>query len=182
MLNPQDVRASLLDHHHLYAQRRSIPAIYVVEENLKVLWSRPDPSERRRECLSEGDELPPIVAQTVRRLATARATMDPMPDTLVNAANASLLVRVIWLAGTPQALAVLVERFRIRDYVSSARKRYELSEREAQVLMLVVDGLTNEEIGAKLHISKSTAVFHVKRLLVKMRVRNRTELVSRFLG
>lgn len=176
------MRAVLGDAHHDFARRRAIPSIYVVDEHLRILWSRPDPDERRRECISEGDALPPLVSATVRRLLVLREQMDPPPDTLVNAAGASLLVRVIWLTGRTHAMAILVERFRIRDYLAGARKRFALTERETQVLTLVVDGLTNEEIGARLTISKSTAVFHVKRLLSKMEVRNRTELVTRFLS
>jgi len=180
--SPQNFRAPLPDHHDLFAKRRSAPALYIVQEDLRVLWSRHDPNERRKDCLAQGPVLPPAVAHTVSRLSAARAQMDPQPSALVSTANASLLVRVVWLDGTPAALAVLVERIRIRDYVSSARDRFGLSERESEVLRLVVEGMTNEEIGRRLHIAKSTAIFHVKRLLVKMDVRNRTELVSRFLG
>nr|WP_189177982.1 response regulator transcription factor [Microbispora rosea] len=52
-----------------------------------------------------------------------------------------------------------------------------LSEREREVLTLVGLGLTNAEIGAKLHISELTAKTHVSRIRSKLDARDRVELV-----
>ncbi|MBN1315647.1 MAG: response regulator transcription factor [Anaerolineales bacterium] len=54
-----------------------------------------------------------------------------------------------------------------------------LSPREIQVLGLMVRGLTNKEIGAKLCISENTVKGHVKEVLSKMNARNRVEAVYR---
>ncbi|MFN2450603.1 MAG: response regulator transcription factor [Candidatus Baltobacteraceae bacterium] len=165
---------------HLH--RRSIPAVYVVDSALRVLYSRVDPSERRRECRPDGVDLPPIVAHTVRSLMNSRSGMQPVPDALSSAPNASLVVRVIWLDGEGDAMAVLVERLKMRNYLNAAEARYSLSPREVEVLGLLLEGSTNAEIGQCLHIAESTAIFHVKRLLQKMQARNRTELVSKLVG
>ncbi len=53
-----------------------------------------------------------------------------------------------------------------------------LSPRELQVLELVAAGATNREIGAALHISDSTAAFHMKNILAKLHLRNRTQAVA----
>ena len=50
---------------------------------------------------------------------------------------------------------------------------------ESQVLKLLVDGLTNRQIAQKVFLSESTIKFHVRQLLRKAGVRNRTELVRR---
>jgi DNA-binding NarL/FixJ family response regulator len=54
-----------------------------------------------------------------------------------------------------------------------------LTDRETEVLQLLVKGLTNREIAGVLHISERTVKFHVSSLLTKLEVENRTEAVSR---
>lgn len=53
-----------------------------------------------------------------------------------------------------------------------------LSPRELEVARLVVEGLTNAEIGAALHISEHTVHTHVAHILAKLRLRNRTGLAG----
>ena len=50
-----------------------------------------------------------------------------------------------------------------------------LSEREVEVLRLLTDGLSNQEIGARLHISANTAANHVRSILMKTGAANRTQ-------
>jgi ATP/maltotriose-dependent transcriptional regulator MalT len=54
-----------------------------------------------------------------------------------------------------------------------------LSRREAEVLSLVREGLTNKEIGSRLFISEDTAKLHVYRIMKKLGVRSRTEAALR---
>lgn len=58
---------------------------------------------------------------------------------------------------------------------------HNLSRREAQVALCCAEGLTNAEIGTKLHVSEQTIKFHLRHIFVKFGVRRRTELVSRLL-
>jgi DNA-binding NarL/FixJ family response regulator len=52
-----------------------------------------------------------------------------------------------------------------------------LTERERQVVALVAEGLSNEEIAQRLVVSPATARTHVSRAMVKLRVRDRAQLV-----
>jgi DNA-binding NarL/FixJ family response regulator len=52
-----------------------------------------------------------------------------------------------------------------------------ITDRERQVLTLVAEGLTNAEIGQRLHITPGTAKTHVGNLLTKLHARDRIQLV-----
>lgn len=53
-----------------------------------------------------------------------------------------------------------------------------LTERELQVLELLVTGATNREIGERLYMAEKTASVHVSRILTKLDVRSRTEAAA----
>jgi DNA-binding NarL/FixJ family response regulator len=57
-------------------------------------------------------------------------------------------------------------------------KQLGISEREVEVLLLISDEMTNEEIGLKLKISKRTVDTHRQNLLFKLRVKNTAGLVK----
>ena len=52
----------------------------------------------------------------------------------------------------------------------------ELSEREAEILKLVVQGLTNRQIGERLHLSEKTIKHYITNILEKLHVRSRMEV------
>ncbi|MGH2445956.1 MAG: response regulator transcription factor [Candidatus Limnocylindria bacterium] len=54
-----------------------------------------------------------------------------------------------------------------------------LSDREREVVRLVVDGASNDEIGTRLGISSRTVESHLRRLFERHGVASRTELASR---
>jgi|GEM_PF-1772005 ATP/maltotriose-dependent transcriptional regulator MalT len=54
-----------------------------------------------------------------------------------------------------------------------------LSSREQEVLLLVAEGLSNQEIGLRLFISLHTVKSHLKHLMKKLGVRSRTQAVTR---
>ena len=52
-----------------------------------------------------------------------------------------------------------------------------LTDREREVMALVADGLTNDEIAGRLYLSPATVRTHVSRAMIKLGARDRTQLV-----
>ena len=61
---------------------------------------------------------------------------------------------------------------------SSGKLVEALSPREIEVLTLIAEGNSNQEIGQKLHISLSTVKSHTSQIYGKLNVKNRVQAVS----
>ena len=61
---------------------------------------------------------------------------------------------------------------------AQGEKKVPLSEREIEIVLLIVEGNTNREIAEKLFIAESTVKVHVKNILGKLELRNRQQLVA----
>jgi DNA-binding NarL/FixJ family response regulator len=59
----------------------------------------------------------------------------------------------------------------------AVRELEELTEREREVLALVAEGLSNEEVAERLFVSPATAKTHVSRTMGKLHARDRAQLV-----
>jgi len=68
------------------------------------------------------------------------------------------------------------ESFRLME---TEVKKMNLTNREQEVLVLLVQGCTNAEIGDKLFLSVSTVKTHVSNLFLKMEVKNRIQAVEK---
>ena len=78
--------------------------------------------------------------------------------------------------------AGMAERFEKRAVGSANGRRAarpDFSRLENEILALVVEGLSNPEIAEKMHLSQHTIKFHVRRILQKVGVVNRTELARK---
>ena len=68
----------------------------------------------------------------------------------------------------------------IEEQMPSYRNAYKLSNREAEVLRLVVRGKSNQEIADELSLAVGTVKTHIHNILVKTEQQNRTTLILHF--
>ncbi|MGH3283464.1 MAG: LuxR C-terminal-related transcriptional regulator, partial [Streptosporangiaceae bacterium] len=121
----------------------------------------------------ESDE---YVYQALRAGASGFLVKDTEPADLIQA------VRVV--ARGDALLSPSVTRRLITDIASrserppaSDRALTGLTDRERQVMALVAEGLSNDEIAARLFLSPLTAKTHVSRIMTKLNARDRAQLV-----
>jgi NarL family two-component system response regulator LiaR len=75
----------------------------------------------------------------------------------------------------PEAAEALIHNARSSGTISPG---HDLTDREREVLELMVEGLNNNEISERLIVSRSTVKFHVSNILSKLGVSSRTEAVA----
>ncbi|CAN5296708.1 response regulator transcription factor [soil metagenome] len=120
-------------------------------------------------------ELDEYVGRAIRAGASGFLVKDTEPVELIRA------VRVV--AGgdallSPGVTKRLLERIsgQLREAPDTAQLSV-ITEREREVLALVGQGLTNDEIGKALFLSPLTAKTHVSRIMSKLAARDRVQLV-----
>lgn len=95
------------------------------------------------------------------------------------------LLRAIRLVAEGDALlSPSVTRTLVREFITASPRSatphpnlHLLTEREREVVSLVAEGLTNEEIAARLVVSPATSRTHVSRAMIKLGARDRAQLV-----
>lgn len=69
-------------------------------------------------------------------------------------------------------------QFEIKDNLHYLAKQYGITNREFEIVNLVMEGLSNEGIGGRIGVSLSTVKKHVYNIYQKMGINNRMELVN----
>ncbi|MFI6574264.1 response regulator [Nocardiopsis sp. NPDC050513] len=132
--------------------------------------------ERTRVVILTTFDLDEYIFEALRAGASGFLVKDTEPGDLLQA------VRVVH--GGEALLSPGVTRRLIADYARRPRSAPQpstrlngLTEREREVVALVGEGLSNEEIAARLVVSPATAKTHVSRAMVKLGARDRAQLV-----
>ena len=102
---------------------------------------------------------------------------------LKDARREQLVTAVRTVAAGDQLLAPSITRRLIEDYCArpnpteSARPPHGLSQRELDVIQRIARGMTNAEIASDLFLAETTVKSHVARVLTKLGLRDRVQVV-----
>ena len=120
-------------------------------------------------------ELDEYVFEALRAGASGFLVKDTEPVELIRAVRA--------VAGGEALLSPSVTKRLIAEFATRAKEPTRateldhLTEREREVMALVAEGLSNEEIAERLIVSPATAKTHVSRAMIKLNARDRAQLV-----
>jgi DNA-binding NarL/FixJ family response regulator len=120
-------------------------------------------------------ELDEYVFESLKAGAGGFLVKDTEPADLIRAVRA--------VAAGDALLSPGVTRTVIEEYATHAKDAStapplaELTDREREVMALVAEGLSNDEIARRLFVSPATAKTHVSRAMVKLGARDRAQLV-----
>ena len=120
-------------------------------------------------------DLDEYVFEAIRAGANGFLVKDTEPAELVRAVRAVVAGDALLSPGVTRRL---IAEFAIRAKDPSAVPDLGgLTDREREVVTLVGEGLTNDEIAGRLFMSRATAKTHVSRAMVKVSARDRAQLV-----
>jgi DNA-binding NarL/FixJ family response regulator len=120
-------------------------------------------------------ELDEYVFEALRVGASGFLVKDTEPVELLRAVRA--------VAGGEALLSPSVTRRLIAEFATRAKEPVRspeldhLTDREREVMALVAEGLSNEQIAKRLFMSPATAKTHVSRAMIKLNARDRAQLV-----
>ena len=115
------------------------------------------------------------VYEALRAGASGFLLKDSRPEDVIRAIRAVAAGEALL---SPAVTKRLVDQFVTSHHLSATDKDYErLTDRERQIVVLVAEGLSNQEIADRLFISFSTAKTHVSHVLTKLGLRDRIHIV-----
>jgi DNA-binding CsgD family transcriptional regulator len=168
-----------LDGRLLFANRETVEMIPGLEKGTGT--------EEAKVALPVWDEIRRLVGRLKDRAAVAVTNQRDDLDWPVlesgDGAVFSLRASYLGAVGTgesPTHVMVLVERVVEKHTVDLARavRLFGLSKREQQVLQLISQGFMNRDIGERLFICEYTVKDHVKKIMKKMGVGSRSEIMA----
>nr|WP_275415240.1 response regulator transcription factor [Planotetraspora silvatica] len=144
-----------------------MPRVDGLEATRRILAA--DPAARIVVLTTFSDDV--NVYSALRAGALGFLVKDDSPDRMVEAVRRAALGEPLL---APTVLRRVVERALAAER-QTARLPGNLTEREVQVLTLVGMGLSNAEIGDRLHVGVTTVKSHVAAIMEKLELRNRTQ-------
>ena len=120
-------------------------------------------------------ELDEYVFDGLRAGASGFLVKDTEPADLLRAVRAAAGGEALLSPGVTRRL---IEEFATRAKPAGLAPELDfLTDREREVMALVAEGLSNDEIAAQLFVSPATAKTHVSRAMIKLNARDRAQLV-----
>lgn len=160
--------------------RRTLPDIAVVDLRLPDLSG----DDLTRELRSRFPSTAVIILTTYLSEETVRGALDAGAVGYVTKAAGlpelrAAIERVMEDGSRPDATSVPHIVKQLHELVAGRMNEAMPTPQQERVLELAAQGMTNQEIGARLFISESTVRFHVQKLKAKFAARTKTELIAK---
>ncbi len=200
----QPVRVLIVDDHDMV--RRGLAAFLMVTDDLELVGEAGDGQEAITLCgsLQPDVVLMDLIMPGTDGIAATQAIRKQYPHIRVIALTSFKEQALVQRAVQAGAISYLLKNVSADELAAAIRSAYagqptlapeaaqaliqataqpqkmghDLTDREREVLALIVDGLSNVDIGDRLSISPSTVRFHVSNILAKLAVNNRAEAVA----
>lgn len=136
----------------------------------------------------EEADLPLALRELCRRIDRVFRGQDSAPPVArLDNAWGSFVFRAFPLAGTtglPDGLVAITlhQREPLPLALMRAMKRTSLSTKQREVMLLLAEGSSQQQIAQRMGVSQNTASYHVRQLYTKLDVHDRGEAISRLLG
>jgi NarL family two-component system response regulator LiaR len=203
MTDTSEIRVMIVDDHRVV--RSGLKTLLLTFDDLKVVAEATGGEEAVRLCASAKPDvvLMDLVMPGMDGIAATKAIRERYPGTRVVAltsfgdqervqaalkagaigyllkdvSDLELVAAIRNAAAGRPTLAADAQRALIQAATNPKPPGSDLTEREREVLALMVKGMSNDEIAAHLTVRPSTAKFHVSNVLSKLGVTTRTEAV-----
>jgi NarL family two-component system response regulator LiaR len=200
------IRILLVDDHDMV--RRGIAVFLLTNEDLLLVGEAANGAEALEQCAALRPEvvLMDLMMPVMDGITAIRAIRERYADTQVIALTSFSEEKLVEKALQAGAIGYLYKNVSVDELAAAIRAArvgrptlapeatkvlihkttqpqpptlgQDLTERERDILKLMVDGLSNPEIAEKLNVSRSTVKTHVSHILEKLGVSSRVEVVK----
>jgi DNA-binding NarL/FixJ family response regulator len=88
-------------------------------------------------------------------------------------------IKEVQLGGAPMSMTIANKVLKMFSGFKPQKKDYGLTEREEEILQLIVDGLTKHQIADKLFLSFHTVNTHIKNIYSKLHVHTKSGVITK---